>query len=54
MSEALAAKLEAKILESWPDLVKSDPELLRQVVGSIMGGEDTEKDTGRHGHGDHR
>jgi hypothetical protein len=36
MSEALAAKLEAKILESWPDLVKSDPELLRQVVGSIM------------------
>ena len=37
MSEALAAKLEAKILESWPDLVKSDPELLRQVVGSIMG-----------------
>jgi len=37
MSAALAAKLEAKILESWPDLVKSDPELLRQVVGSIMG-----------------
>ena len=37
MSEALAEKLEAKILESWPDLVKSDPELLRQVVGSIMG-----------------
>ena len=37
MGEALAAKLEAKILESWPDLVKSDPELLRQVVGSIMG-----------------
>ena len=37
MSEAIAAKLEAKILESWPDLVKSDPELLRQVVGSIMG-----------------
>ena len=37
MSEALAAKLEAKILEAWPDLVKSDPELLRQVVGSIMG-----------------
>ena len=29
MSEAIAAKLEAKILEAWPDLVKSDPELLR-------------------------
>jgi hypothetical protein len=37
MSESIAAKLEAKILESWPDLVKSDPELLRQVVGSVMG-----------------
>ena len=37
MSEAIAAKLEAKILESWPDLVKSDPETLRQIVGSIMG-----------------
>ena len=37
MSEALAEKLGAKALESWPDLVKSDPELLRQVVGSIMG-----------------
>ena len=37
MSEALAAKMGAKFLESWPDLVKSDPELLRQVVGSIMG-----------------
>ena len=37
MSEAIAAKLEAKFLESWPDLVKSDPELLRQVVGSVMG-----------------
>ena len=37
MSEALAAKLGAKILEDWPDLQKSDPELLRQVVGSIMG-----------------
>ena len=37
MSEAIAAKVEAKLLESWPDLVKSDPELLRQVVGSIMG-----------------
>ena len=37
MSARIAAKLEAKILESWPDLVKSDPELLRQVVGSIMG-----------------
>ncbi|MEE2927446.1 MAG: hypothetical protein VX608_09565, partial [Chloroflexota bacterium] len=28
MSARIAAKLEAKILESWPDLVKSDPELL--------------------------
>ena len=37
MSEALAAKLEPTIIEAWPDLVKSDPELLRQVVGSIMG-----------------
>ena len=37
MSESIAAKLEAKILESWPDLVKSDPEFLRQVVGSVMG-----------------
>ena len=37
MSAVLTTKLEAKILESWPDLVKSDPELLRQVVGSIMG-----------------
>ena len=37
MSEALAAKMGAKFLGSWPDLVKSDPELLRQVVGSIMG-----------------
>jgi len=37
MSEAIAAKLEARILEAWPDLVKSDPELLRQVVGSVMG-----------------
>jgi len=37
MSEALAAKMGAKFLESWPDLVKSDPELLRQVLGSIMG-----------------
>ena len=37
MREALAAKREAKILEAWPDLVNSDPELLRQVVGSIMG-----------------
>jgi len=37
MSEALAAKMGAKFLESWPDLVKSDSELLRQVVGSIMG-----------------
>ena len=37
MSEALAAKMGAKFLESWPGLVKSDPELLRQVVGSIMG-----------------
>ena len=37
MSARIAAKLEAKILESWPGLVKSDPELLRQVVGSVMG-----------------
>ena len=37
MRKALAAKMGAKFLESWPDLVKSDPELLRQVVGSIMG-----------------
>ena len=37
MSAALAAKMGAKFLESWPDLVKSDSELLRQVVGSIMG-----------------
>ena len=37
MSAALAAKMGAKFLESWPDLVKSDPELLRQVLGSIMG-----------------
>jgi hypothetical protein len=37
ISEAFATKLEAKFLESWPDLQKSDPELLRQVVGSIMG-----------------
>ena len=37
MSARIAAKLEAKILESWPDLVQSDPEFLRQVVGSIMG-----------------
>jgi len=37
MREALAAKLEAKILQAWPDLQKSDPELFRQVVGSIMG-----------------
>ena len=37
MSARIAAKLEAKILESWPDLVQSDPEFLRQVVGSVMG-----------------
>jgi len=37
MSARIGAKLEAKILESWPGLVKSDPELLRQVVGSVMG-----------------
>ena len=37
MSESIAAKMGAKFLESWPDLVKSDPELLRPVVGSIMG-----------------
>jgi hypothetical protein len=37
MSARIAAKLEAKILESWPDLVQADPEFLRQVVGSVMG-----------------
>jgi len=37
MSEPLAAKLNPTLIEAWPDLVKSDPELLRQVVGSIMG-----------------
>ena len=37
MSKTIAAKLEAKFLEALPDLQKSDPELLRQVVGSVMG-----------------
>ena len=37
MSARIAAKMEAKILESWPDLVHADPEFLRQVVGSVMG-----------------
>ena len=37
MNEAFATKLEEKFLEALPDLQKSDPELLRQVVGSIMG-----------------
>ena len=37
MSEALAAKLDPKIIEACSELLKSDPETLRQVVGSIMG-----------------
>ena len=37
MSGELAAKLEAKIIEACAQLIKSDPETLRQVVGSIMG-----------------
>jgi len=37
MSEALAAKLEPKIIEACAQFIKSDPETLRQVVGSIMG-----------------
>ena len=37
MSEALAAKLEPKIIEACAEFIRSDPETLRQVVGSIMG-----------------
>jgi len=37
MSKALAAKLEPKIIAACSALLKSDPETLRQVVGSIMG-----------------
>ena len=34
---SLAAKLEPKIIEACAQFIKSDPETLRQVVGSIMG-----------------
>ena len=37
MSDALAAKLEPKIIEACAQFIRSDPETLRQVVGSIMG-----------------
>ena len=37
MSEALAAKLEPKIIEACAQFIRSDPETLRQVVGLIMG-----------------
>jgi len=37
MSEALAAKLEPKIIEACAQFIRSDPETLRRVVGSIMG-----------------
>jgi len=37
MSEALAAKLEPTIIEACAQFIRSDPETLRQVVGSIMG-----------------
>ena len=37
MSEALASKLEPKIIEACAQFIRSDPETLRQVVGSIMG-----------------
>ena len=37
MSARIGAKLEAKILESCAQFIRSDPETLRQVVGSIMG-----------------
>jgi hypothetical protein len=37
MSEALAAKLEPKIIEACAQFIRSDPETLRQVAGSIMG-----------------
>ena len=37
MSEALAAKLEPKIIEACAQFIRSAPATLRQVVGSIMG-----------------
>ncbi len=37
MSEALAAKLEPTIIDACAQFIRSDPETLRQVVGSIMG-----------------
>ena len=37
MSARIGAKLEAKILESCAQFIRSDPETLRQVVASIMG-----------------
>ena len=37
MSEALAAKLKRKIIETCAQFTRSDPETLRQVVDSIMG-----------------
>ena len=37
MSEALAAELKPTIIEACAQFIRSDPELLRQVVGSIMG-----------------
>ena len=43
MSEALAAKLEPKIIEACAQFIRSDPETLRQVVGSIMGVKITRK-----------
>jgi len=36
MSESIAAKLEPKIIEACAQFIKSDPEKLRQVVGSLM------------------
>ena len=37
MSEAIAAKLKPTIIEACAQFIRSDPETLRQVVGSIMG-----------------
>ena len=37
MSEALAAKLGPQIIEACAQFIGSDPETLRQAVGSIMG-----------------
>ena len=37
MSEALAAKLKPTIIDACAQFIRSDPETLRQVVGSIMG-----------------